>query len=141
MKIMDKMAYQSSLNDILDKIIEDYKNLVYSAEHLDRLHFINVLMDFGERIGGRLDDIQKHVDKLVNYTSQLEEKSTDDNKIQTQQVVVRTYPFGKHPREYRTTNEDLKECLNRGYHVVMANKVIDGVIEYILQKEVVENER
>lgn len=135
MKIMDKMAYQSSLNDILDKIIEDYKNLVYSAERLDRLHFINVLMDFGERIGGRLDDIQKHVDKLVSYTGQLEEKSTDDNKIQTQQVVVRTYPFGKHPREYRTTNEDLKEYLNRGYHVVMANKVIDGVIEYILERE------
>lgn len=135
MKIMDKMAYQSSLNDILNKIIEDYKNLVYSAERLDRLHFIDVIMDFGERIGGRLDDIQKHVDKLVSYTSQLEEKSTDDNKIQTQQVVVRTYPFGKHPREYRTTNEDLKEYLNRGYHVVMANKVIDGVIEYILERE------
>lgn len=135
MKIMDKMAYQSSLNDILDKIIDDYKNLVYSAERLDRLHFINEIMDFGERIGGRLDDIQKHVDKLVSYTSQLEEKSTDDNKIQTQQVVVRTYPFGKHPREYRTTNEDLKEYLNRGYHVVMANKVIDGVIEYILERE------
>lgn len=135
MKIMDKMAYQSSLNDILDKIIDDYKNLVYSAERLDRLHFINEIMDFGERIGGRLDDIQKHVDKLVSYTSQLEEKLTDDNKIQTQQVVVRTYPFGKHPREYRTTNEDLKEYLNRGYHVVMANKVIDGVIEYILERE------
>lgn len=91
MKIMDKMAYQSSLNDILDKIIEDYKNIVYSAERLDRPHFINEIMDFGERIGSRLDDIQKHVDKLVSYTSQLEEKSTEDNKIQTQQVVVRTY--------------------------------------------------
>ena len=90
MKIMDKMAYQSSLNDILDKIIEDYKNLVYSAERLDRLHLINEIMDFGERTGSRLDDIQKHVDKLVSYTSQLEERSTEDNKIQTQQVVVRT---------------------------------------------------
>lgn len=37
MKIMDKMAYQSSLNDILDKIIDDYK-----------IYFIpqNVLIDF-----------------------------------------------------------------------------------------------
>lgn len=135
MKIMDKMAYQSSLNDILDKIIDDYKNLVYSAERLDRLHFINEIMDFGERIGSRLDDIQKHVDKLVSYTSQLEERSTENNKIQTQQVVVITYSFGKHPREHRTTNEDLKVYLNKGYHVVMANKVNDDVIEYILERE------
>lgn len=135
MKIMDKMAYQSSLNDILDKIIEDYKNLVYSAEGLDRLHLINEIMDFGERTGSRLDDIQKHVDKLVSYTSQLEERSTEDNKIQTQQVVVRTYSFGKHPREHRTTNEDLNVYLNKGYHVVMANKVNDDVIEYILERE------
>lgn len=135
MKIMDKMAYQSSLNDILDKIIEDYKNLVYSAERLDRLHLINEIMDFGERTGSRLDDIQKHVDKLVSYTSQLEERSTEDNKIQTQQVVVRTYSFDKHPREHRTTNEDLKVYLNKGYHVVMANKVNDDVIEYILERE------
>ena len=68
-------------------------------------------MDFGERIGSRLDDIQKHMDKLVSYTSQLEERSTEDNKIQTQQIVVRTYSFGKHPREHRTTNEDLKVYL------------------------------
>lgn len=92
-------------------------------------------MDFGERIGNRLDDIQKHVDKLVSYTSQLEERSTEDNKIQTQQTVVRTYSFGKHPREHRTTNEDLKVYLNKGYHVVMANKVNDDVIEYILERE------
>ena len=46
-------------------------------------------MDFGERIGSRLDDIQKHMDKLVSYTSQLEERSTEDNKIQTQQIVVK----------------------------------------------------
>lgn len=141
MKIMDKMAYQSSLNNILDEIIEDYKDLVYSSKSLDRLHIIDEIFDFGEHIGGKLDDIKKHVDKLMNYPDQLEERLTENKKIQTQQVVVRTYPFGKHPREYRTTNEDLKEYLNKGYHVVMANKVIDGVIEYILQKEVVENER
>lgn len=141
MKIMDKMAYQSSLDDILDEIMEDYKDLVHTLKRLDRLHIINEILDFGERTGSRLDDIKKYVDKLVDYTDQLEKRSTENNKIQIRQVVVRTYPFGKHPREYRTTNEDLKEYLNKGYHVVMANKVIDGVIEYILQKEAIENER
>lgn len=135
MKIMDKTAYQSSLDDILDEIIEDYKDLVYSSKCLDRLHIIDEILDFGERTSGKLDNIKRHVDKLVNYTDQLEERSIKNNKTQTQQVVVRTYPFGKHPREYRTTNEDLKEYLNKGYHVVMANKVIDGVIEYILERE------
>lgn len=75
------------------------------------------------------------MDKLVSYTSQLEERSTEDNKIQTQQVAVRTYSFGKHPREHHTTNEDLKVYLNKGYHVVIANKVNDDVIEYILERE------
>ena len=131
----NKEKSENLLDNILDSIIEDYKDLVNNAKHFDRLYIINEVLAFGECTACKLDDIKKYVNQLEKEIKKYKQKP------QIRQVVVRTYPFGKHPREYRTTNEDLKEYLNKGYHVVMANKVIDGVIEYILQKEVIENGR
>ena len=49
------------------------------------------------------------------------------------QVVVRTYPDG-----WSNPITKLQALLNEGYRVVLATELPEGIIEYIVEKEVKE---
>lgn len=51
------------------------------------------------------------------------------------QVVVRTYPSG-----WTNPTTRLQELLNEGYRVVFATELPKGIIEYIVEKEVEEDD-
>ena len=84
------------------------------------------------------------MDKIKEYVDQLENELKNQNKIanknlQIKQMVARTYSWEQKPVGFHYETEELQKYLNEGYHVVMANKICKGVVEYILQKEVIEN--
>lgn len=115
--------------DGLDKGI---RGLIKTASYANEMVVLDELREFANSVGSQVKNIQDYVNQLEKELKKYKQKS------QIKQTVVRTYPF-----EWGKTTEYLKKHLNDGYRVVMANH-IEGKkcqnIEYILEKEVIEDE-
>ena len=85
------------------------------------------------------------LNKIKEYVNQLENELQDQKLISNKsnskikQTLVRTYSWEQKPVGLHYETEEIDKCLKEGYHVVMVNKICKGVVEYILQKEVIEN--
>jgi hypothetical protein len=53
-----------------------------------------------------------------------------EKKMKKQEVVRTNNYFGSN-----TNMQELKNLLNRGYRVVMCNKISNDILEYIVEKE------
>lgn len=115
--------------DGLDKGI---RGLIKTASYANEMVVLDELQEFADCVGSQVKNIQDYVNQLEKELKKYKQKS------QIKQTVVRTYPF-----EWEKTTEYLKKHLNDGYRVVMANH-IEGKkcqnIEYILEKEVIQDE-
>nr|DAR45452.1 MAG TPA: protein of unknown function (DUF4754) [Caudoviricetes sp.] len=115
--------------DGLDKGI---RGLIKTASYANEMVVLDELREFANSVGSQVKNIQYYVNQLEKELKKYKQKP------QIKQTVVRTYPF-----EREKTTEYLKKHLNDGYRVVMANH-IEGKkcqnIEYILEKEVIEDE-
>lgn len=84
------------------------------------------------------------LNKIKEYVDQLENELKNQNKIanknqRVKQKVARTYSYERKPVGLHSETDELQKYLKEDYHVVMTNKICKGIIEYILQKEVIEN--
>ena len=112
--------------DGLDKGI---RGLIKTASHANEMIVLDELKEFANSVDSQVKNIQ-------DYVNQLEKELKNIKKPQIKQTVVRTYPF-----EWKKTTEYLKKHLNDGYRVVMANHIgTNNSIEYILEKEVIQDE-
>lgn len=80
---------------------------------------------------------EPYVKDLMEYCNQLEEELKKyKQKPKIKQIVVRTFT------STINTTGNLEKKLNQGYHVVMANHIgTNNSIEYILEKEVIQDEK
>ena len=97
-----------------------YKNpLEYSRFFID---------NFDKKVRENLYEIRKYVEQLEAQIKEYEE-------LGGRQIVARTYSYDQRPVEIDCDTENLEKYLNKGCHIVMVNKVREGIIEYILERK------
>lgn len=111
--------------DGLDKGI---RGLIKTASYANEMVVLDELLEFANSVDSQVKNIQ-------DYVNQLEKELKNIKKPQIKQTVVRTYT------STMNTTGNLEKKLNQGYHVVMANHIgTNNSIEYILEKEVIQDE-
>lgn len=111
--------------DGLDKGI---RGLIKTASRANEMIVLDELQEFANSVDSQVKNIQ-------DYVNQLEKELKNIKKPQIKQTVVRTYI------STMNTTGNLEKKLNQGYHVVMANHIgNNNSIEYILEKEVIQDE-
>lgn len=124
---VNREEFEKAFNN-LDKGI---KGLIRTASNANEMVVLDKMQQFANCVGSQVKHIQDYVDQLEKELKKYKQKP------QIKQAVVRTYPY-----EWKKTTEYLKDYLNDGYRVVMANHIEGSKcqnIEYILEKEVTED--
>lgn len=114
-----------------EKILEQNRTLhkLYELHHDKSDEYSHLVIDgFEDRINGNLYEIRK-------YVEQLESKIKEYEELSNKQIVARTYSHDQCPNGLDRNTEELENYLNKGCSIVMVNKVQDGIIEYILEKQ------
>ena len=86
-------------------------------------------------IDGFDKNIRENLYEISKYVEQLEAQIKEYEELGSKQIVARTYSYDQRPVGLGCDTENLEKYLNKGCHIVMVNKVREGVIEYILERE------
>ena len=131
---MNRLSFESAIEQLatIKSSVDDFNKTSRNPNG-----FIDTCIN--EIFDAQLDKIKKYVNQLE---SELRKQKLISNKsnLKIKQKVARTYSCEKKPVGVHFVTEELQECLNDGYHIVMVNKICKGVIEYILEKELMDDD-
>lgn len=121
--IIDKETFEKTMenNRLMHSTLAYHYRKPHKYSHL----FID---NFDKKIMENLYEIRKYVEQLEAQIKEYEE-------LGRKQIVARTYSYDQRPLGLGYDTENLDKYLNKGCHIVMVNKIREGVIEYILEKE------